>query len=347
MFKKSTLQPAVNLINMTNKMEECLAALTQITVNTYNERTVTFRSRIENEIRFIPNFDGAPGTLPSFKGAIDRMMLDHPNEQIEVFKIIYNIKIQGAAKNILAVAPPGDWEQCKAKLQTHYRPSKDQFQITKSIGELRVSSILELDISITKLIEEITELASYDVDMVTITTIFSSLLIQKIKELTLGTLAYTISDKYNLTEIREIVRKFIGQDEYNIKNNNVQPQYHNTHFTNNNYQHNFRRQGYNQQNNFNNAFRRNHNQNGNFFHSNTPHYNQQNQMQNSFYRNGENHNNNNQNQNNQFRSRPQHNQFFENSRNQNSGQIRNNSGQTRQSHMEVDNISQNNDPTFF
>lgn len=338
MLKKSILGGVVKSNKMSNKIEECLAALTQII--TQNQGTGGFRSRIEAEIRYIPIFDGAHGTLTSFKDAVDRVLLDHSTEKIEVFKIIYNLKIQGAAKNILAVEPPENWEQCKKQLQSHFRPSRDQFQITRDINELKVRSIFELDSKITQLIEDLTELAAHSDNKNTITTIFSSMLIQKIKELTVGALSYAISNIYCLTEIRNIVRNFIGQDEYNLKMNNITQQRFKSHVSNqvrtnsNNTQfaHKYQNQygnrpEYHHHNRFNNgsgnhSFRQQYNNNNHFNNFNNNFSGHRNYNTGPSFRSGENNN-------------------------QNNNRIISNSQQTRQSFMDVDNIAKSNDNAFF
>lgn len=370
MFKRSILNSAVKEVKMANNIEQCLIALTQI-ITDNQAAGGSFRSQIEHEIRFVPIFDGARGTLPSFKDAVDRVLADHPTKTEDVFKIIYNIKIQGAAKNVLQASPPKDWEQCKTKLQSHFRASKDQFQITREINQLKVRSIMELDYKLTNLVEDFTELASFDENNKDVILIFTSMLIQKVKELTVGTLAYAVNTKFNLTEIREIVRQFIGQDQFNLKtynydhgyqqqfkpnvSNNFRPNLNKTQYIPNNQMNNGIRPNYNQNynNQMNNGIRQNynqhHNNNGSGNYSmrsnrngnNNSNFNNVN-TRSSNYRNPENYSGN---RNTNAGPSRQSGQFNNQFGNQNINRYKSNSQQTRQSFMDVDNMS--NDNEFF
>lgn len=209
-------------------IEQCIIALTQLV--TQNHQPHNRRTRIEKEIRFLPTFQGTAGTLPSFIEAVTRTLTDYGNEAELAFQIIYNTKIQGAAKNLLSVNPPATWDECKQRLRKHYKPSKDQMTITKEIGSLRVSSIKELVDKVRKLVEDITEYAAFDDNGTVSIDIFSGMLVQKLKELASGSLAYAIMTKNNLTEIRDILDSFIGQDQYNLRTN-----FNNRSFQTNNY----------------------------------------------------------------------------------------------------------------
>ncbi|XP_055914735.1 uncharacterized protein DDB_G0289917-like [Eupeodes corollae] len=234
-------------------VEQCLEALTQIIIQNNNGNN--FRARIEKEIRYLNVFTGDPGTLPSFASSVNKILANHTHiERPTVYEVIHDTKIQGAAKNILYAEPPTDWNQCLEKLRRHFRPSKDEPTITKNIGSLRVSSILELDIRLKKLTEEIAEIAAFSENGESIVLIFNSMLVQKAKELAAGALAHALADRYSIGEVRDIINKFIGQDQGNLKqyynyrsdmNRQVRP----NHFSNNsnpNSQRNF------QTNNFHN-----------------------------------------------------------------------------------------------
>lgn len=121
-------------------IEQCMLALTAMANNTQTSQ----RSRIEREIQFLSPFDGEPGTLPAFMGAVDRILAEHQENEGEVYNIIFNNKIRGAARNVLGVNQPVNWATCIVHLKQHYKASKNQLQLTTKINNLQVSSIEEL-----------------------------------------------------------------------------------------------------------------------------------------------------------------------------------------------------------
>lgn len=202
-----------------NPIEQCLVTLTQLMAQNMQPRNQ--RQRIEKEIRYLPIFKGEPGTLPSFIDSVTAALEEYGGEADRVFQIIYNEKIQGGAKNLLKVEPPANWEQCVSTLKRHYRSSKNQMTITREISSLRVSNIQDLDNKLTKLVEDITEFVAFDDNGRVMLEIFGGMLVQRIKELVSGSLAYAIMNKVHLREIREIINKFVGQDQGNLNLNLV------------------------------------------------------------------------------------------------------------------------------
>lgn len=237
-----------------NTTEACLVALTQLM--TQLQRGTGWRSQIEKEIKYIHTFDGARGTLPGFISSVERVLADHEDQQDHVWQIIFNNKIQGAARNVLVAHPHENWEQSKQNLINHFRSSKNQLQLTTEISQIQVRNIKDLDTYVTKLVEDITEFAAFDINGAVMTEIFSGMLVQRIKEISSGTLAYTIMNICNLSDIRKILRNFISQDEGNIKINKAYQHPHN----NVNFRHNYNPNNYGSypnnfsQNNRNNTF---------------------------------------------------------------------------------------------
>lgn len=143
-----------------NPTEACLVALTELI--TSNQNRGGWRNGIEREIQYLTPFDGQPGTLPAFIGAVTRILQDHPEEQNQVFSVIFNNKIRGAARNIIGVIPPNNWTDSKQHLLQHFKPQKNQLQITKEINQLNVRSIEEIENKIKMLVEDITEYATFE-----------------------------------------------------------------------------------------------------------------------------------------------------------------------------------------
>lgn len=207
-----------------NQIEQCIVALTQLLVQ--NNRPSNQRQRIQKDIQYLPVFNGDRGTLPSFIDSVTAALNDHPEDEAAVFQIIFNEKIQGSAKNLLKVNPPANWTECQQLLKRHYKSSKDQMTITREISSLRVSSIKDLENKLRILVNDITEFAAFNENGVVMVEIFSGMLLQRIKELVSGSLAYAIISKLRLSEVREIINQFVGQDQNNLnlnlilKNNN-------------------------------------------------------------------------------------------------------------------------------
>ena len=201
-----------------NLLEQSVVTLTQILTQQHQPTTV--RSRIEKDLRLLPNFEGKPGTLPAFVTSAEKAIKDYEEEHKEsAFNVLYNEKITGAAKNYLATSPPATWDECKQKLKLHYRASKDQGQIAQQIYSLKVSSIIELVESIRLLVNDVAEFAMFSENQIEVTDQLCSLLVLKIKELTAGALVAELYNQYRLEPIREILNKYIGQDYYNLKFN--------------------------------------------------------------------------------------------------------------------------------
>lgn len=266
-----------------NIVEQCLVILTEI-VNR-QAQPPSLRSRIEKELRYLPSFEGKPGTLPAFITSVNRALTEYGDQAPQAYTVIYNEKILGSAKNYLETSPPATWEECQAKLKLQYKPTKDQGHIMREINTLKVSSIIELMDKISILVSDIAECAIFSEYQNHIVNNLSSVLVLKIKEITAGALAAELYNKFSLGEIRPIINKYIGQDQYNLKlyksnqviKQNIPGRSHQNNFrpnnNYNNYSGQFRRNNFNnnsgqfRQNNFNNSnsghYRRNfHNNNG-------------------------------------------------------------------------------------
>lgn len=213
--QQQQLQQQQQPLQPPNRMEQCLAVLTDILSRQTQQPSL--RSRIEKELRFLPAFEGKDGTLPAFITSVDRVLEEYGHQAPQAYAVIYNEKILGAAKNYLQAVPPTTWEECKAKLKLQYRPTKDQGLIMKEISMLKVSSILELSDRIRIFVNDIAECAIFSEFQNFILNNLSSVLILKIKEITAGALAAELVNKFTLEEIRVIINKYIGQDQYNLK----------------------------------------------------------------------------------------------------------------------------------
>ncbi|XP_055906034.1 uncharacterized protein LOC129941432 [Eupeodes corollae] len=125
-------------------MEQCLLTLTEI-LNSQNNAVRNIRVTIEKRLKYVENFTGKQGTLPSFIATIDQIIEEFGPVNInEVFAVVYNEKIGGIAKNFLAIEAPASWEECKQKLKIHFRPTKDEATILRSINSIKVIMLLVL-----------------------------------------------------------------------------------------------------------------------------------------------------------------------------------------------------------
>lgn len=197
-------------------LTRCLASLTQIAAQNAAINQLTIRQRVEKDLRYVSPFEGIVKKLPSFIEAVDRVRKDYVGQEEIVFRVIYDLKIGGSAKNFLQINPPENWESCKTKLRQHYRPTKNQLMITKEISILKVNSIAELSKRLNEIVDDITEYSALSENGDTMRKIFSGMLIQRIKQLASGAFAYTVQSVTSLTEMANEIYKFIGLDEGNL-----------------------------------------------------------------------------------------------------------------------------------
>ena len=325
-------------MNADNILEQCITVLTNI-VNRQNQ-PIPIRTTIEKEAQYISCFEGRSGTLPGFITAVERMMVQHGEPNVAtVFEVIYNMKITGAAKNYLETSPPATWTECKAKLKLHFKPAKEQRQIVKEINGLKVSSILELVNKVRSLVNDIAECSIFDSFQAEIANQLGSILVIKIKEVTAGTLAAELHDKYRLEEIREIMNKYIDQDHFNLKfvrNNPVAQQNNNCNSRNNSSSNN----NLNNNNNSNGyTYNNNRNYNGNF--QNQRYHNNRYQVN----RNDNNHNSGQNRPNNNYNSgqyRPNNNNNNQSGQRRNFSQYQNNNQPVTPMEVDTLNTRENN-----
>lgn len=164
------------------------------------------------------------------------------------------------------------------------------------INTLRVSTILELTNKVRNIVNDISECAIFSDFQNHIVNQLGSVLVLKIKELTAGSLAAELHNKFTVGEVRESLNTYVNQDQFNLKypksynssyrsnTSNVQNQiqqrqnfYNNNGLNSNNntgqYRNQFNRNNSNNYNNANSAqYRRNFNRNdrsGQFRNTNT------------------------------------------------------------------------------
>lgn len=163
------------------------------------------------------------------------------------------------------------------------------------INTLRVSTILELTNKVRNIVNDISECAIFSDFQNHIVNQLGSVLVLKIKELTAGSLAAELHNKFTVGEVRESLNTYVNQDQFNLKypksynssyrsnTSNVQNQIQRQNFYNNNglnsnnntgqYRNQFNRNNSNNYNNANSAqYRRNFNRNdrsGQFRNTNT------------------------------------------------------------------------------
>ena len=99
---------------MALNIQDCLVAITQLLQQNAQQQNITFRQRVEKDLKYLAPFEGNVKKLPSFIEAIDRVRRDYVGQEEIVFRVIYDLKIGGSAKNFLQANPPQDWASCKA-----------------------------------------------------------------------------------------------------------------------------------------------------------------------------------------------------------------------------------------
>ncbi len=303
------------------EMQNCIQALTQILANqqlfhTSQNSNTKMRNNIEKETRYLPTFTGEEGTLHGFIASVDQIMQEYGEETDQVFSVIFNTKIQGQARTVLNINTPTSWEQCKEKLRHHYRPRMDQMGLTRKINNLKVTSIRDLDIKVRYIVEEITDFAVFE-NNENLVNILSALLIQRIKELSSGSLAVSLMPLTTIPQVRNEIAKYMGLNFGNLNQKLL-----------------LRKNDYDSGKNIN---QRNQNQNDNFQRSqNTRRYHTyQNQNRNFNY-------NQQQNQNNNYTQQNQNPLNLNNNRNQ-SQNIRQNPPEA----MSVDNLDEEDNKSLI
>lgn len=180
------------------------------------QQSTSLRNKIERDLKYLPPFNGESKMLPAFINSVDRVMVDYDSQKDLTFQIVFDLKIQGDAKNYLQLNRPADWDICKQRLKQHFKSSKDQMQLTRDITSLRVSSIFDLSNKVKAIINYVTEFCAFDDNGVVMRDIFSGMLIQRIKQLASGTFAYAIRNKISLASAEATIHEFIGMDEGNL-----------------------------------------------------------------------------------------------------------------------------------
>ena len=200
--------------------EEILNRLTTILETLTTAPQPSRQSRIvylNKEIQHIPTFAGESGDLSQFIASV-QTHLDGLREPLrsETWQTIYNSKIIGKAKELLLNNRPDGWEATQKLLKQHFRPVCSYKEISRKIGNLKVSSIQELNEKIESLTQEINQFIVYEENPTEAKQTFYTLLTNKIKQVVSGNLSREIKELYSLHQIKEILYSYVGYDHNNL-----------------------------------------------------------------------------------------------------------------------------------
>lgn len=120
------------------------------------------------------------------------------------------------AKELLLTNAITTWEEAKNLLTLAFRPTIDQKEITRKINNLRVSSVLDLINKIEYILADIHTVIMYENNKDSVKSLLYSLVVNKVKELSLGNLAREIRDEYDFHKIKKILYSYVGFDQGNL-----------------------------------------------------------------------------------------------------------------------------------
>lgn len=142
------------------------------------------------EIAHVKEFDGDKKQLTQFLQVVDALMTGQDQQRkAELWQAIYNTKITGKAKELLLHNETARWEDAIHLLKQHFRPTCNHREITRKIGNLKVSSVQDLCYKIENILADINILATYEVNSVQVKQMLYHTLISKIKHISIGNLS--------------------------------------------------------------------------------------------------------------------------------------------------------------
>lgn len=342
------------ILHALNETQAVLNTLVRVQANIISN-PASVRERTITEVKHLTPFNGKNIQVTAFIQAVEyylNRLEEGPIKKLAVATIFLE-KIQGEAKlAVLNINDIEDWQLIKAKLRQQYKPEYMPEELYYKISNIKVHSVSELLEKIYTYKNKAEELRIYykDTEHIELTGI-ESLLVNTVKRITQGTLAYAIKKKNTFQEIVDELDCVDFEDnciknEYRIFENK------NTNFTKrtqnlNTFNKNYKKSNYNYNNsnvpnareNNNRTIQNNYNQNTRFqrtgdnFNQSNNYRRQSGNYNNNFYRN-----NNNQYQN-QGGNYNQSNNYRRQSGNHTNT---NNQNQNAVVPMDVDNISVNN-----
>lgn len=342
------------IVHVLQETQAVLNTLVRVQANiTSNPASV--RERTLTEIKYLTPFSGKNIQVAAFIQAVEyylNRLEEGPTKKLAVATIFLE-KIQGEAKRaVINISDIEDWQIIKTKLKQQYKPEYMPEDLYYKISNIKVHSVSDLLEKLYTYKNKAEELRLYykDTENIDLTGV-ESLLVNTVKRITQGTLAYAIKKKNTFQDIVDELDSIDFEDncirnEYRIfenKNFNFNKRTQNL----NKFKTNFRTSNHNKSSvpnvreNNNRTFQNNFNQNTRFQRTGN-NYNQSNNYQrqsgnfnSNYYRNN---NNNNQyqyqrgNQSNNYRNQSGNHGYY------------NNQGQNAVVPMDVDHISVNNSP---
>lgn len=172
---------------------------------------------IIKQIAYIKEFSGDRKQLTQFLTTVGGHLsaIDEESRE-EAWQVIYNIKITGAAKELLLNNRPENWESARNLLKQHFRPSTNYKDLSRRITQLKVCSISDLNSKIEYIIEEINTFATYESNTAETRQTFYALLVNRIKQIVSGNLSRDIRNLFDLHEVKEILYSYVGYDQDNL-----------------------------------------------------------------------------------------------------------------------------------
>lgn len=201
--------PKVLIENKMANFEERLTNALEQLVLLQSENRNSFQ-----EISYISEYGGEPHRLTHFVSIVDTFLRSFEEQRrTEKWRLIYNTKIVGRAKELLLNNQVTSWDEAKVLLTQHFRPLVNTKDISRKISNIKVSSIAEFCIKIEQILGDINSFALFESNGPEIKKLLEATLVTKIKDIACGSLARELRSEHCIHSIKRILYTYVGFDE--------------------------------------------------------------------------------------------------------------------------------------
>lgn len=176
-------------------------------------------SNVLREIQYLPENDGDSKSLMHFIVMVETHLQNTAGDHRATWNIIQQVKVKGRAMDLLIISGVATWEQAKELFKQHYRPIINSADLTKEISTMKVSSIYDLTDKLEYILSRVNTYVVFCENQEQEKLLYYNIIINKIREVTIGNLAREIRNLYDIHEIKTILYSYIGYDNGNIKIN--------------------------------------------------------------------------------------------------------------------------------
>ena len=178
---------------------------------------VSLGGHVMREIQYLPEFEGDSKTLTHFIVMVENHLANTGGDQQTTWTIIQQTKVKGRAMDLLMVNGVTTWDQAKELFRQHYRPIISSTDLTREILNMKVSSIYDLVNKLEYLLSKINTYVIFSDNQEPEKLLLHNIIINKLRDITVGNLARELRDKYGMQDIKKILFSYIGYDHGNLK----------------------------------------------------------------------------------------------------------------------------------